>query len=173
MSKTPRIRRDWLPAELDYLRQNAHLHPSKLAARLGRRKSSVYGRLVAEGLHTPKPRLGGIWVSPQRARVLQYITEALEEGVTVADVLGDRLTLPTTRVRWAVIARLKADGYGLSGIGRALNLDHTSVMYALKRMAKGEPPRPRNRNGHGSKVKKLKPIPYAGFDPSERLPKAA
>ena len=70
---------------------------------------------------------------PYEARAL-VSAAARWAGVTAETIgSGGRLVHELTLVRWAVIAEMWARGYGLSETGRALNLDHTSIMHARKR----------------------------------------
>lgn len=165
-------RKRWTPDELAYLHAHSTDHPIAIATALGRSRPSVYMRLVREGFRTQTPRVGPSWGNPPRSLVLRLINESLPDGVTVADVFGPALRRSITQVRWAVISKLKARHYSSASIGRALGIDHTSVLYALDRLANGQGPlrggRRRGRNTHSLHSKKSPLIPYVGYDPSER-----
>ena len=77
--------------------------------------------------------------SAKRARqtdwhvVIRRIERA--HGVTLEQMQGPRRYRPIVRARWALIAALRERGWSLMRIGKFLNRDHTTVLYALRREA--------------------------------------
>lgn len=55
-------------------------------------------------------------------------------GVSLAEMKGPSRYAPYVAARWMAIAALRARGWSLLRIGRELNRDHTTVLYALRRM---------------------------------------
>ena len=77
--------------------------------------------------------------SAKRARqtdwhvVIRRIERA--HGVTLEQMQGPQRYRPIVRARWALIAALRERGWSLLRIGRFMNRDHTTVLYALRREA--------------------------------------
>lgn len=55
-------------------------------------------------------------------------------GVSQELMRGPSRAAPIVAARWMAIAALRARGWSLPRIGRELNRDHTTVLYALRRM---------------------------------------
>lgn len=72
-------------------------------------------------------------MTPRGRAALKAHAQRLDVPLSLA-VSPSRLPAPV-RVHWAAIAQLKAEGLGPAAIGRAIDLDHSSVIHALKRMA--------------------------------------
>lgn len=72
------------------------------------------------------------------ARVLLYVTEAAQRhGVTADAVLGRDRKRRVAHARFEVMRRLRADGWSLTQIGRALGRHHTTVLHGLAAPAPG------------------------------------
>ena len=70
---------------------------------------------------------------------LQKLTRAVvlvaaASGVSVADIKGASRTPIVCRARWATMHLMRARGLSTPQIGRALNRDHTTVLYGLDRV---------------------------------------
>ena len=70
---------------------------------------------------------------------------ALDIGVPMAELRGRRRDPRTVRARDLVCARLRAAGLSLPTIGRLVNRDHSTVLYALRKMADPAATRARNK----------------------------
>ncbi len=66
----------------------------------------------------------------------------LTSGVRPVEVLGDIRTHRITMARWAACALLRRRGLSYSTIGRLLNLDQSSVRYAVGQTEAYEPGTP-------------------------------
>ena len=55
--------------------------------------------------------------------------------VTLKQMQGPQRYRPIVRARWALIAALRERGWSLMRIGKFMNRDHTTVLYALRREA--------------------------------------
>jgi len=69
----------------------------------------------------------------------EYVQELVRQaaramGVTPDAIYGPRREQAIVEARWAVIARLYEQGWGLVDIGRALGRDHSSIHHALQRI---------------------------------------
>lgn len=62
--------------------------------------------------------------------------EGARFGLSPREVLGESRCVPNVAARWAVMRRLRADGFSVSAIGRMTNRDHSSVLYALGMLRK-------------------------------------
>lgn len=61
--------------------------------------------------------------------------EAARAKTTIDQIKGHSRKSHIVAARWAVMRRLRNDlGMTLSQVGRVVNRDHTSVLYALERM---------------------------------------
>lgn len=74
------------------------------------------------------------------ARIVRQVAD--ETGVPVADILGPSRIADISSARHTAMARARAierpDGsprYSLPMIGRVFNRDHTTVLYAVRKMA--------------------------------------
>lgn len=65
-------------------------------------------------------------------------TAADAANVPPAEVAGDSRRPDIVRARWAAMADLRDRGLGLSEIGRALGMDHTTVRHGLTRHDAGD-----------------------------------
>jgi chromosomal replication initiation ATPase DnaA len=69
---------------------------------------------------------------------MQIIMEcAREHGVSIKDVIGSARFKSATAARWKACRRLRDKGLSYAQIGMKLNRDHTTVMYAIRRMREG------------------------------------
>lgn len=56
-------------------------------------------------------------------------------GVSVAEIMGDGRRVAISRARWAICWVMRERwGFTANSIGNALNIDHTTVLYALDRV---------------------------------------
>ena len=79
---------------------------------------------------------------PPRSLVLQIVAEeAVYCGVRPSHIFAEDRRRAVSFARWRVCQRLRAMNYGLSGIGIALGLDHSSVHFALKKDVSGPVPK--------------------------------
>jgi hypothetical protein len=117
---------------------------------------------------------------PSPERVLQYVREELIEGATVETVLAGRgrTHRESTLVRWRVWARLRAEGFSYKGIGTRFNMDHCTIVRAMRLFAAGREPYDYARRHKPPppkpKIQIQKPglVRFAGHDRSERFVKA-
>lgn len=66
-------------------------------------------------------------------RVLEYAAiEGEKVGLTADEVLRAGAARAPSRARWAVMRRLRDDGFTHRQIGHWLGLDHTTVSYGLR-----------------------------------------
>ena len=56
-------------------------------------------------------------------------------GVSCAEIQGPSRKAHIVAARWQVIALLRARGWSLPKIGKELNRDHTTILYALRQIA--------------------------------------
>ena len=77
----------------------------------------------------------------------------LDAGVPMAEIRGRGRDPRTVHARDLVCARLRAAGLSLPTIGRLVGRDHSTVLYALRKVADPEATRERNR-ARGSNAKK-------------------
>lgn len=77
----------------------------------------------------------------------------LEHRVKIADVMSNSRQKPIVACRWEIIRRMRATpghngkAVSLPTIGRRLGMDHSSVLYALRRM-EGVPPHIAKRSAY-------------------------
>jgi chromosomal replication initiation ATPase DnaA len=88
--------------------------------------------------HMPK-------LDPERDRNFSFralVAEIAEkEGVTVAQLLSRTRKEPVPQVRWKVFAALNERGWSLPMIARRFGMNHTSVLYGLRRHSGAAPAR--------------------------------
>ena len=67
----------------------------------------------------------------------QQSVKAIERatGVSYEEMKGPSRYAPIVAARWQVIALLRARGWSLPKIGKELNRDHTTILYALRQIA--------------------------------------
>lgn len=71
------------------------------------------------------------WAAPEPAKIMALY--AVENGVTISDLRGPCRKQPLVHYRQDLIAKLRAKtDLSLPAIGRLLNRDHTTVLYALR-----------------------------------------
>jgi len=126
-----RYRFPWTEEELEILRANVgkvsfrafhHLLP-------GRTLTAVKSAAQAQGLLRPH-----FWGTPKASLVRQIITEeAAPTPVPPEAILTKDRRAAVSWVRSRCCKRLKALGYTNVAIGFSLNLDHSSVIWSLRR----------------------------------------
>jgi chromosomal replication initiator protein len=79
--------------------------------------------------------LRGETVNKRVTRAQEILSETIREhDVSIADVMGQSRSRHIAKVRHHVMWRLKKElGMSLDQIGRLLNRDHTTVLYAIRR----------------------------------------
>lgn len=77
-----------------------------------------------------------------RARMREIVAEMCrptQGRVSVEDVLGPRRSSrwPVVRIRWRAIAAVHAEypAFSKAALGRLFGLDHTSIIYALRKVS--------------------------------------
>lgn len=114
---------------------------------------------------------------PSAERVAQYVREEMIDGATVEAVIAgnQRGNASVATVRWRVWVRLLDEGYSGAGIARSFQCDHSSVLWARRKMARGllpfngkavRPPKAKVERP----VKRPPLIKWVGYDPSARGP---
>ena len=94
----------------------------------------------ANVLYTVQARANALY-KVQNARLdWQQGVKAIERatGVSYAEIQGPSRHAPIVAARWQVIALLRSRGWSLPKIGKELHRDHTTILYALKRIAEAE-----------------------------------
>lgn len=76
------------------------------------------------------------FASPRKYRMVRIEQIAEEHGVPVADIMArTRMSQNTARARHEAMAMLRRDfGDSTTQIGRLFNRDHTTVIYALRKV---------------------------------------
>jgi len=67
-------------------------------------------------------------------RVIQNASEAW--SIPVSDILGPTRRQRACWARWSAMGALRDMGWSTPAIGRALNRDHTTVLYGLGRLSR-------------------------------------
>lgn len=94
---------------------------------ISQRQADVEPRVPVARTMAKAPRVVGPVVHSVIARV------ALETGISVEDIQGDRKAAPICAARFRVYAEAHAAGASYAAIGRALGRDHTTVMAGAAR----------------------------------------
>lgn len=76
--------------------------------------------------------------SPLIRDLVHAVAEA--SGVKASDIYARNKTSVICRARWVVMLAAYDRGATISGIGRALGLDHTTVMHGIKKAREAESP---------------------------------
>lgn len=119
----------WTPEEDEYIRANyRRIKLPALAHHLRRGQKQVSYR--ARKLNVVK-RIP----PPVTTREVQAALDAASKltGVPTKQIMGVGRSRPLARARWLVIAVLSDRGHNMTQIGESIGLDHTSVLYALRR----------------------------------------
>ena len=72
------------------------------------------------------------YVRRERAKLFAELL-ASEHNVTVEDILGRSRVVPLPSIRHELMTRLHLTGMTLKDVGRALNMDHTSVLHGVRK----------------------------------------
>ncbi len=121
-------------------------------------------------------------MTPRQRQILKEVSR--RSGIPIAKIRSHSRNAYVVLARNEVMKRLDEFHYSLSQIGRVVNRDHSTVCFALGRMAKKKPtgrgwhrPRIRHLDCPGCRYCQIKErhhylIPYAGVDddyvPTER-----
>ena len=77
-------------------------------------------------------------ITPHAKTMLIIAEVAREHGVTVGAILGPSRGMKETRARWEAIRRVHRERpRPLNQLGKLFNRDHSTIMYALKRLGDG------------------------------------
>jgi chromosomal replication initiation ATPase DnaA len=74
---------------------------------------------------------------PERSLDAAMILDCVAEkyGVAVGVIMQRRRHASVVRLRWEVMARMRALGWSLPRIGREMGMNHSTVLYGLRRAA--------------------------------------